>query len=107
MKADTKITLVGQGNQQVKREPTDLHITFKHKESEDGLYRRRENTCDLYYKHKISLVDALQCKPICLTTLDGRNLRIAVDSLMAPGTVKVVQDEGLPYLCDDPKEIKK
>jgi len=52
MQFDTKITLVGQGNQQIKREPTDLHITFKHKESEadcnSSLYKRKEDSCDLY-----------------------------------------------------------
>ena len=111
MKNLSKITLVGQGNQQIKREPTDLHITFKLKDAEAGtnaaLFSRKEDSSDLYYTHKIKLVEALQCNPICLTTLDGRSLRIAVDSFMAPGTVKLVEGEGLPILVEDPKEIRK
>lgn len=53
------------------------------------------------------MVDALQCKPICLTTLDGRSLRIAADSFLSPGTVKVVVNEGFPIYVENPKEIKK
>jgi DnaJ-class molecular chaperone len=82
MKDATKVTLVGQGNQQIKRTATDLHITFKLKQAETGsnaaLFSRKGDS-DLYYTHKIKLVDAIQCNPICLTTLDGRNLRIAAD----------------------------
>ena len=63
MVKDTKITLVGQGNQQLKRQPTDLTITFKLKESEidsnAALFSRKGDSYDLYYTHKVSLVDAL------------------------------------------------
>jgi len=111
MTVDTKITLSGQGNQQLKRKPTDLIITFKLKDAEAGsnatLFSRKGNTYDLYYTHKVSLVDALLCKPICLTTLDNRCLRIAADSFLAPGTVKVVEGEGFPIYVEDPKTIRQ
>lgn len=90
MKSNVKVILLGQGNQQLKRNPTDLHVTFKLKESEKGtnatLFKRRDDSSDLFYTHKISLIDALQCKPIMLTTLDGRKLMIAADSFLAAGT---------------------
>ena len=111
MKNNAKITLCGQGNQQLKREATDLHITFKLKDCEAGtnssLFRRREDTADMFYTHKVKLIDALQCKPIEITTLDGRKLKVAADSVLAAGTAKIVEGEGLPILCDDTKEIKK
>lgn len=111
MKKNTKITFHSQGNQQLKRKPTDLHITFKLKDSQPGSnsanYSRKGDSCDLYYTHKVKLVEALQCKPIMLTTLDGRNLAIAVDHFMVPGTVKCVENEGLPICVYDPKEVKK
>ena len=36
MKKNTKITFCGLGNQQLKRDPTNLHITFKLKDCESG-----------------------------------------------------------------------
>jgi hypothetical protein len=34
-------------------------------------------------------------------------LKVAADSVLAAGTAKIVEGEGLPILCDDTKEIKK
>jgi DnaJ-class molecular chaperone len=100
MEENRKMTIAGQGNQQQKREPTDLHIQFKLKPSEPGsnasLFSRKDGGNDLVYCHKVSLVDALQCKPINLHTLDGRRLLVAADSVLAPGTVKIMQGEGMP-----------
>lgn len=63
MKNNHKITLVGLGNQQLKREPTDLHIVFKLQEAEAGtnssLFSRKDDSCDLIYTHKIKLAEAL------------------------------------------------
>ena len=57
-------------------------------------FERKNGNC-LLYRHTVSLVDVIQCKPIKMTTLDGRNLLIAVDQIHSPGSVKVVQGEGL------------
>ena len=111
MKNNHKITLSGLGNQQLKRNPTDLHVVFQLQESEPGtnaaLFSRIGDSCDLYYTHKITLADALECKPVSLTTLDGRVLKIAIDSFMAPDTVKCIEGEGLPFFTEDTKELKK
>lgn len=60
-----------------------------------------EDTSNLYYTHKVKLVEALQCKPIEITTLDGRILKVAADSVLTAGTAKVVEGEGLPIYVDD------
>jgi len=62
----------------------------------DNLYRRQGDN-DLIYTHKTSLADVVQCKPVQLTTLDGRRLLISVDQVMSPNNVKLVEGEGLVY----------
>ena len=54
----------------------------------------RKGELNLLYRHEVSLVDVIQCKPIKLTTLDGRKLLIPVDQIHSPGSVKLVQGEG-------------
>lgn len=51
---------------------------------------------DLVYTTKVSLVDALCSKPVMIETLDGRNLKITLDNVITPKTVKVVIGEGMP-----------
>lgn len=51
---------------------------------------------DLVYTTKVSLVDALCAKPVMIETLDGRNLKITLDEVITPKTVKVVIGEGMP-----------
>lgn len=76
------LKLKGLGNQSAKNPNTDLNIKFKMVPSEQGsnsaLFERKNGDC-LLYKHKVDLVDVIQCKPVRLTTLCGRNLVIAID----------------------------
>ena len=91
------LKLKGHGNESVKNEPTDLNIKFKMIPSQSGSNSAKFTRCQedcLLYKHTTSLVEVIQCKPIKLTTLDGRNILVAIDQIHSPGSVKVVQGEG-------------
>ena len=82
MQESKKMVFEGKGHESAHHPTTDLHISFKLAPSAKGdnaaLFKRVDNSC-LMYTHKLSLNDAIQCKPISLTTLDGRTLLIPVD----------------------------
>ena len=91
------LKIKGLGNQSVKNDPTDLIISFKMVpcvKGENSSKYERKGELNLLYRHEVSLVDVIQCKPIKLTTLDGRKLLIPVDQIHSPGSVKLVQGEG-------------
>lgn len=92
MLATEQLLFKGSGDQQPGQPATDLIVCFK-LINDDKFSRQGGN--DLIYRHKTSLVDVIQCAPVFLTTLDGRRLRIPVDQVMSPNTVKVVSGEGL------------
>ena len=77
-----KMTFEGKGHESAHHPTTDLHVSFKlvacPKGSNSSLYKRVQTNC-LLYTHKLSLNEAIQCKPVKLTTLDGRTLLIPVD----------------------------
>ncbi|PIN09201.1 Molecular chaperone (DnaJ superfamily) [Handroanthus impetiginosus] len=98
-KKGTKITFPEKGNEQRGVIPSDLvfiidekpHSTFKR----DG--------SDLIATQKISLVEALTGYTVQVTTLDGRNLTIPINSIISPTYEEVVKGEGMPI----PKEPGK
>ena len=99
----------GKGNQSAKNPTTDLNIKFKMVPSEAGSNSakfERTNGCCLLYRHKVDLVDVIQCKPVKMTTLSGRNLLIAIDQIQSPGSVKVVQGEGFVKYTGQEKGAK-
>jgi DnaJ family protein B protein 4 len=51
---------------------------------------------DLIFTACISLEDALCVKPIVLETLDGRIIKVSIDQIITPKTVKIVPNEGMP-----------
>lgn len=82
MQVSKKMCLKGQGNQQAKLPATNLNVSFKHVPSCAGSnaasFERKNGNC-LVYRHKLTLNDALQCRPVKMTTLDGRTLLVAID----------------------------
>ena len=99
MQISNKMTLRGEGNQQAKRDPTNLNICFKQVASvkgSNGSKFERKNGAGLLYRHTLTLNDALQCRPVKMTTMDGRNLLIAIDHIPSPGSVKLIEGEGMP-----------
>ena len=102
MTACHTIKMCGEGNQQAKMPPTDLNISFKHVPSACGSnasrFERTNGNC-LLYRHKLSLNDALQCRSVKMCTLDGRTLLVPVDQIPSPGSIKVIEGEGM--VCRD------
>ena len=95
MLASQELLFKGKGNEQPNCAPTDLIISFNALDDEKFT---RKGTNDLIYRHKTTLSDVIQCKPVQLTTLDyGRKLIVSIDQVMSPNSVKLVEGEGLVY----------
>lgn len=95
-KKGTKITFPELGNQQSRVIPSDLVLTID--EIPHRVFKREGN--DLIATQDISLVEALTGYTVHLTTLDGRNLTIPINSVIGPTYEEVVMGEGMP----NPKE---
>ncbi|XP_057757594.1 uncharacterized protein LOC130976697 isoform X1 [Arachis stenosperma] len=98
-KKGTKITFPAKGNEQRGHIPADL--VFIIDEKPHSVFKRDGN--DLVFTQKVSLVEALTGYTVQLTTLDGRNLTIPVNSIVSPSYEEVVKGEGMPI----PKEPSK
>lgn len=98
-KKGTKITFPEKGNEQRGVIPSDL--VFIIDEKPHSVFKRDGN--DLIVTQKISLVEALTGYTAQITTLDGRNLTVPVNSVISPTYEEVVKGEGMPI----PKEPSK
>lgn len=92
-KNNTAIRFGGKGNDAPGMKTSDLIVIIK--EIPHPLFKRI-NKNDLIYFHQITLVQALNSEPVCLTTLDNRRLAISLDEIISPSTVKIVAGEGMP-----------
>ena len=79
--------------------PADL--VFIIDEKPHSVFKRDGN--DLVVTQKISLVEALTGYTAQLTTLDGRNLPVSINSIISPTYEEVIKGEGMPI----PKEPSK
>jgi DnaJ family protein B protein 4 len=93
-KVGTKITFEGQGDVLPNRAPQDIVFVIKEKPHEKF---KREGD-NLVYKAKISLKNALVGNggTLGIKSLDGRDLGVQLDGIIAPGTRKVIPREGMP-----------
>ncbi|KAF8402645.1 hypothetical protein HHK36_010734 [Tetracentron sinense] len=98
-KKGTKITFPEKGNEQRGLIPSDL--VFIIDEKPHTVFKRDGN--DLIITQNISLVESLTGYMVQLTTLDGRNLTITINSVISPNYEEVVKGEGMPI----PKEPSK
>ncbi|KAL2541488.1 HEAT repeat-containing protein [Abeliophyllum distichum] len=98
-KKGTKITFPEKGNEQRGVIPSDL--VFIIDEKPHSVFKRDGN--DIIVSQKISLVEALTGYTAEVTTLDGRNLTIPINSMINPTYEEVVKGEGMPV----PKEPSK
>ncbi|XP_027346255.1 dnaJ homolog subfamily B member 13-like isoform X3 [Abrus precatorius] len=99
-KKGTKITFPEKGNEQPNVAPADL--VFIIDEKPHGVFTRDGN--DLVVTQKISLAEALTGYTVHLTTLDGRNLSIPINSVIHPNYEEVVPREGMPLPKDPSKK---
>jgi len=86
------------GNEAPGKKTSDLLIHIR--ECNNPCFKR-VNKNDLIYIHKINLADALNSEPVKLTTLDGRKIAISMDEIIAPQTIKIVKNEGMPIFQKD------
>lgn len=91
-KAGTKITFAEKGDEHPGREAAD--IVFQIDEKPHPTFKRDGN--DLIYTHRLPLVDALSGTTVQLQGLDGSPIRVPVDEVITPDTVKVVRGKGMP-----------
>ncbi|KAG9129949.1 hypothetical protein Leryth_007073 [Lithospermum erythrorhizon] len=98
-KKGTKITFPEKGNEQLGIIPADL--VFVIDEKPHKVFTRDGN--DLVMTQKISLAEALTGYTTQITTLDGRNLTISVNSVIHPNYEEVVPREGMPIPKDPSK----
>nr|CAD1839228.1 unnamed protein product [Ananas comosus var. bracteatus] len=99
-KKGTKITFPEKGNEAPHIIPAD--IVFIIDEKPHDVFTREGN--DLIVTQKVSLVEALTGYTVHLTTLDGRNLTIPINSIIHPGYEEVVPREGMPIPKDPSKK---
>nr|TKS04810.1 hypothetical protein D5086_0000139160 [Populus alba] len=98
-KKGTKITFPEKGNEQQHVIPADL--VFIIDEKPHSMFSRDGN--DLILSQKISLSEALTGYTVHLTTLDGRNLTIPINTVIHPNYEEVVPKEGMPIPKDPTK----
>jgi DnaJ homolog subfamily B member 4 len=98
-KKGTKITFPEKGNEAPHVIPAD--IIFYIDEKPHDFFTCEGN--DLVMTQKISLVEALTGCTLQVSTLDGRNLTIPINSVVSPGYKEVVPKEGMSV----PKEPSK
>ncbi|KAK4745939.1 hypothetical protein SAY87_012251 [Trapa incisa] len=95
-KKGTKITFPEKGNEHRGIIPSDL--VFIIDEKPHGTFKRDGN--DLVTTQKISLVEALTGCTVQLTTIDGRDLTVPINSIVSPTYEEVVKGEGMPIPKD-------
>ena len=95
-KKGTKITFPEKGNEMPNVIPAD--VVFIIDEKPHPLFTR--DGTDLVVTQKISLAEALTGYTVHLTTLDGRNLTIPINTMIHPNYEEVVPREGMPIQKD-------
>ncbi|XP_059667998.1 uncharacterized protein LOC132313302 [Cornus florida] len=98
-KKGTKITFPEKGNEQRGVIPSDLIFIID--EKPHSVFKRDGN--DLIVTQKISLVEALTGYTAQVTTLDGRNLTIPINSIISPTYEEVVKGKGMPITKEPSK----
>uniref|UniRef100_A0A7S3CN57 Chaperone DnaJ C-terminal domain-containing protein n=1 Tax=Strombidium rassoulzadegani TaxID=1082188 RepID=A0A7S3CN57_9SPIT len=92
----TVLTYPTKGNQAFACKQSALKIRFELFEKDEQLLRYKTKGEDLIYTHKVSLEDAIMCKPIHIKTLDNRNLVINLDQIISQQTTHKIPGEGMP-----------
>lgn len=95
MAQGSKIVFPRESDQAPGLVPGDVIVVLEQEEHPDF---KREGV-HLFYKKKISLVEALTGFSFALEHLDGRLLAVAPqdgDAVISPGTVRCIRDEGMP-----------
>ncbi|EQC34342.1 hypothetical protein SDRG_08114 [Saprolegnia diclina VS20] len=90
--AGTKVTFAGEGTETKELSAGD--VVFSITEAPHSTFRRVKH--DLIYVAKIKLADALADCCVQVPTLDGRQLPISCNEVIAPKSEKRIKGEGMP-----------
>jgi len=93
-KQGTKITFGNEGDQFPGRIPADIVFIIKDKKHEKFT---RDNNNNILYTAKISLRDALCGGVLNVPTLNGRQIRLELNEIVKPETVRRLDGHGLPF----------
>ena len=88
----TALTFTGKGHEAFGARNSDLIVKFKQTPKEG--YSRCGN--DLIFTQTVTLVEALECKPLAVSTLDNRKVFITPPETITPQTECRVAGEGMP-----------
>jgi len=98
MQQGQKIVFYGEGEQEPNIEAGDIIVILKEKKDDKNpdIFKRKDN--DLLYQHKITLLEALTGFKFYIKHLDDRYLLVSSEpgSIIKPGDIKVISDEGMP-----------
>lgn len=100
-KKGTKITFPERGHD-VER-GVAANIIFTIDEKPHSFFKRDGD--DLIVTQNLSLAEALMGHTTLMTTLDGRNLRVSIDSIFGPTYEEVVKGEGMPIRKEQGKRV--
>lgn len=100
-KNGTKITFPEKGHD-VERGVIPADVIFIIDEKPHSFFKRDGD--DLVVTQNISLAGALTGHTALMTTLDGRNLRVSIDSIIGPTHEEVVKGEGMPIQKEQGKK---
>ena len=89
---ETELRFKEKGHEAFGAKNSDLVVKFK--QVPLAGYERKGN--DLVYTHTVSLVEALECKPVAVSTLDNRKVYVAPSETITPQTECRVTGEGMP-----------
>ncbi|PHJ25099.1 heat shock protein [Cystoisospora suis] len=92
-KEGTKITFAGEGDQDSPSSPPG-DVVFVVKTKPNSRFVRDGN--HLIHKVSIPLVKALTGFTVPIESLDGRSLKVKVDTIVTPKSRKIVPNEGMP-----------
>lgn len=88
MDVDSKQHFMGEGHQQPGQNASNLYVNFQlmapNPSSSDFEVTRRYQRIrnDLVYRHKITLQEAIHCKPVKIPLLDGGQALLAIDEVI-------------------------
>ena len=88
----TTLTFSGMGHEAFGANNSDLIVKFEQVPLAN--YERKGN--DLCYTHTLELADALECKPIAVSTLDNRKVFVSPTEVITPQSELRVVGEGMP-----------
>ena len=89
---ETELRFTGKGHEAFGANNSDLIVKFK--QTPKDCYQRKGN--DIIFTQTVTLVEALECKPLAVSTLDNRKVFVTPSETITPQTECRVVGEGMP-----------